>query len=164
MSNVGPLLGDGLVRLRSSSAAAQLAECEGALLLFQSAAVSTAVFGAIKHFATEGHPVFMDIRNLAQWLDVNLVVANVASSPSVKQRMRADLRVISESPLTAGFKVGQIMPRASQANTLLVVSDIDAPPRLEMLAVTPDGRPGLVRLRIGKGYVAAADRMLTVLT
>lgn len=59
---------------------------------------------------------------------------------------------------TAGFTAGQIMPRASfPEGTLWVLPKGLRRPDLDILAVAPNGEPGIVQLRIGKGHVAAAD-------
>lgn len=59
---------------------------------------------------------------------------------------------------TAGFNPGQIMPRASFPDgNLWGLSKGLKRPDLDILAVAPNGEPGIVQLRIGKGHVAAAD-------
>ena len=158
LANLRLLLGDGLTQLRDATAASQLRECAGALVLVRSQAMPEATFGAIAQFAAGGRPVFMDIRNFGQWRGIRIAPGvKAASSTSVAAQMGSGLRLVKESDVTAGFTVGQTIPRSSSNGTLCVLPDIPSGSALEALAVAPNGAAGLVRLRIGKGTVVAAD-------
>ena len=77
-----------------------------------------------------------------------------AGSPA---RVAGEGELLAPRP-TSGFRPGQIMPRASFPDgNLWVLSKGLKGPDLDILAVAPNGEPGIVQLRIGKGYVAAAD-------
>ena len=82
----------------------------------------------------------------------------IKASPSWRSRMTAGLRVVKESRAAAGFAVDQVMPRASYPGGTLHALPRDCSiPKLEVLAVTPTGLPGLVRLPVGRGFVVAGD-------
>ena len=77
---------------------------------------------------------------------------------AMRQSMLNGLRVVTESQVTTGFSVGQIMPRASHpAGLLRLLPKGLSKPGMEVLAVGPGDRPGIVRLPVGKGTVVAAD-------
>ena len=77
-------------------------------------------------------------------------------------RSEAEGRGGAESSLapnpTAGFAPNQIMPRASfpDGNLWALPKDFKRP-GLQVLAVTPDGHPGIVQLKVGEGTIVAAD-------
>jgi len=86
------------------------------------------------------------------------VVVGAVEKQSGDKLMLAGLRVVKTSEASAGFAVGQIMPRASWPDgKLLVLPAGFARPGLEVLAVGPHEEPGLVRLALGQGVVTAAD-------
>ena len=160
LENLKILFAEGLVRLTPEKAGEQLADCASALVLFGSEEVPESALDAVERFASRGGPVFMDIRNFAQWQAVQ--TARVSVKPegggSPQAEMTAGLRVVKASETTAGFEVGQIIPRASHPQgELLVLPEEVSKPGLEVLAVGPGGEPGLVRLPIGESFVAAAD-------
>ena len=81
-----------------------------------------------------------------------------APRSSTRHSMLSGLRVIAESQVAAGFRAGQLMPRASHPAGLVRLLPKDfSKAGMEVLAVGPDGRPGVVRLPVGKGTVVAAD-------
>ncbi len=165
--NVAILLGDGLVPLNPGTIGKQLADCEGVVVLAASDSLGLPQLEAAAQAARQGKPVFMDLRSFARWLKIEAAAVSVrspadASAPSkavstVDKQMAAGLRVVKESPLTEGFRVGQIIPRADADGNLLALTGLPARADLEVLAVTPDGRPGLVAKSCGKGMVVAAD-------
>ncbi len=154
------LFADGLIRVDPKSADRQLADCAGALILFESCPVPQPVLKAIEQFADGGRPVFMDIRNFAQWqgTEASAVCLKVEGGQSLDNRMATGLRLVKESRPTAGFTLGQIMPRAGYpSGELCLLPKGFSKPGLETLAVGPNERPGLVQMPIGKGIVVAAD-------
>jgi len=154
------LFADGLIRVAPESADRQLADCLGALVLFESCEVPQSVLKAVEQFAGAGKPVFMDIRNFAQWqgTKASAVCLKVEDGRLLENQMAAGLRLAKESKSAAGFTVGQTMPRAGYpSGELLLLPKGFAKPGLEVLAVGPDERPGLVRMPVGKGAVVAAD-------
>ena len=158
-TNLQTLFADGLVHLNPENPAKQLADCEGALVLFEED-VPTDSLDAVVQFADRGGRVFMDIRNFAQWQAVEATRVSMRSEQgnSPQAAMAAGLRVVKASEATAGFEVGQIMPRASHPECeLLVLPKGFSKPRLEVLAVAPNGAAGLVRMPVGRGAVVAAD-------
>jgi len=160
LTNLTTLFADGLVRVTSENAAKQLADCNGALVLFDSEDVPVASLEAAGQFAADGGRVFMDIRNFAQWQAVEATCMSMKSGndASLQAAMTAGLQAIKASETTAGFEVGQIMPRASHPDgELFVLPEGLSKPGLEVLAVGPNGSPGLVRMSVGRGRVVAAD-------
>ncbi len=160
LANLKKLFADGLVRLAPEDVTEQLADCDGALILCETANVPAAPLDAVVRFADGGGCVFMDIRNFARWQAVEATRASVRSERggSPQAAMGAGLRVVKESEATAGFKVGQIMPRASHPDgQLFVLPEGFSKPGLKVLAVGPDGAMGLVRMTVGQGAVTAAD-------
>ena len=136
-----------------------LREAAGALVLYEGT-VPASVWPALEGFARGGGRVFMDMRAFSQSQGAQAVAAGVGevASPSLETRMAAGLRVVRTSDATAGFEVGQIMPRAGWPDgKLFVLPAAFTLPGLEVLAVTPNGLPGLVRLVVGKGAVTACD-------
>lgn len=165
--NVAILLGDGLVLLKPATIDQQLAECAGAVVLVRSESIGANELEAVARAAQLGKPVFMDLRNFARWRKIEAAPVPVSSpagaakpdktvSPVARQ-MATGLRVVKESPLTQGFRIGQIIPRAGADGKLLALTRLPDERDLEVLAVTPDGRPGLVAKSYGKGLVVAAD-------
>lgn len=165
--NVAILLGDGLVLLKPGTIERQLAECAGAAVLARSESIGASELEAVAKAAQQGKPVFMDLRNFARWRKIeaaSVPVGSLAGSAKadppvspVARQMAAGLRVVKESPLTQGFRIGQIIPRAGADGKLMALARLPEDPGLDVLAVTPDGRPGLVATSYGKGMVAAAD-------
>lgn len=150
------LFEDGLVRLRPEDS---FDRCHAALILFQGS-VPPSGLQAAEQFAQHGGRVFMDLRNFAQWqkTEATAVVVGAVQKQPVEKQMLAGLRVVKTSEATAGFAVGQIMPRAGWPDGKLFVLPAGvARPGLEVLAVGPREEPGLVRLAIGQGSVTAAD-------
>lgn len=164
--NVAILLGDGLVLLKPATIDKQLADCAGAVVLARSESIGVSELEAVAKAAQQGKPVFMDLRNFARWCKIEAAPVP-ASSPGgakadksvspVARQMAAGLRVVKESPLTQGFRIGQIIPRAGVDGKLWALTRLPDERDLEVLAVTPDGRPGLVAKSCGKGVVVAAD-------
>ncbi|MEW6357263.1 MAG: M14 family zinc carboxypeptidase [Planctomycetota bacterium] len=161
--NLKVLLGDGLVPVREGAAEKQLSDCAGAAVLWKSDVLPKALLDAVVRFAEEGHPVFMDIRNLAQWRGIKTV--SIAIGPTdekpeklpVEERMAIGLRVVKESDATSGFAEGQTIPRMGADGTLLVIPKGAQVDGMEILAVGPGGEAGLVRMASGKGSVVASD-------
>ena len=154
------LFADGLVHVDSEDAAGQLADCAGALVLFDSQPAPQAALGAVERFAGQGGRVFMDVRSFAAWqgVEASRVSVRWEEGRSPQAEMRAGLRVVKPSQATAGFEPGQIIPRASHPDgELLALPKGFSKPGLEVLAVTTDGAPGLVRASVGQGEVIAAD-------
>jgi len=156
MGELRVLFEDGLVRLPPEE---PLDACQAVLMLFEGG-VPRAAFAAVERFAQRGGRVFMDLRNFAQWQKaeaVSVVVGPVEKQPEEK-RMLAGLRVVKTAEATAGFEVGQIMPRASwPEGKLMLLPAGFSRPGLEVLAVGPNEEPGLVRMTVGQGAVTAAD-------
>ncbi len=160
VASLNVLFGEGLVRLDAETGGRGLAECDAALVLFGSQTPPKDAMSEIERFANRGGPVFMDIRNFAQWQSTEAVAVSVRTgdADSLSARMATGPRVVKESRLTAGFVEGQTMPRASHpSGQLMVLPKGFSQPGLEVLAVAPGGEPGLVRLTQGKGFVVAAD-------
>ena len=160
LANLQTILADGLVRLTSENATKQLADCDGALVLFEAGDVPAASLDAVVQFANGGGRVFMDIRNFARWQAVEATRMSMRSEEgsSSQAAMATGLRVVKASEATAGFEVGQIMPRASHPEGELFVLPNDfSKSGLEVLAVAPKGAAGLVRMPVGRGAVIAAD-------
>ncbi len=154
------LFADGLVVIDPAEAAAQLADCAGALVLYRSGSAPQAVREAVAGFASEGGRVFLDVRSFAPWHGVEATPTSVRwdEGETLRAAMAAGLRVVKRSRATAGFEPGQVMPRASHPEgNLFVLPEGPAIPGLEVLAVAPDGSPGLVRMPVGRGQVVAAD-------
>ena len=154
------LFAEGLVCLDAKAAGRGLDECDAALLLFGSETVPEDALDQIERFAKGGGPVFMDVRNFAQWQSTpaSLVSVKRDDADSLESRMASGLQVVKASAATAGFTEGQVMPRASHpSGQLMVLPKEFSLPGLEVLAVSPGGEPGLVRLALGKGFVVAAD-------
>ena len=154
------LFAEGLVRLDAEAGGRGLDECDAALVLFGSGPVPKDALGEIERFANGGGPVFMDVRNFAQWQSTQAALVSVKrdDSDSLESRMASGLSVVKASDVTAGFAEGQVMPRASHpSGQLMVLPKEFSPDRLEVLAVAPGGEPGLVRLSQGRGFVVAAD-------
>lgn len=150
------LFEDGLVRLKPGDS---LDACQAALVLFEKS-VPQPVFQAAEPFAQRGGRVFMDLRNFAQWQKATAtpVIVGAVEKQPVEKRMLAGLRVVKTSEATAGFAVGQIMPRASWPEGKLVLLPAGfSRPGLEVLAVGPNDEPGLVRMAVGQGSVTATD-------
>ena len=159
LANLQTLFADGLVHVTPENPAKQLAECDGALVLFEED-VPAASLDAIVQFADRGGRVFMDIRSFAQWqaVEASRASTKMEQGNSPQAAMAAGLRVVKASEATAGFEVGQIMPRASHPEGELFVLPNDfSKSGLEVLAVAPKGAAGLVRMPVGRGAVIAAD-------
>lgn len=151
------LFGDGLKRAAPEPAALQ--GSAGALALYEGS-VPPALGPALEAFARGGGRVFMDMRAFARSRGAEAAAASVGDvkSPSLATRMQAGLRVLRASDVTAGFAVGQIMPRAGWPDgKLFVLPPGLAIPGLEVLAVAPGGEAGLVRLAVGAGSITACD-------
>jgi len=160
LRNLETLFTDGLVRTTPDNAVKQLAECDGALVLFEAEHVPAALLEAAEQFADRGGRLFMEIRNFSQWQAVKATRMSMKTGEggSLQVAMNAGLRVIKASEATAGFEVGQIIPRASHPDCeLFVLPEGFSKPGLEVLAVGPDESPGLVRMSVGRGCVIAAD-------
>lgn len=152
------LFEDGLTRLESGESAA-LKDCTGALVLYEGD-VPDATWPSLIDFARGGGRVFMDIRAFARCLgaEAEAVEVGKVEGQSLAARMAAGLRVVKESEATAGFALGQVMPRASWPDgKLMVLPTGFAAAGLEVLAVAPGERPGLVRLAVGEGSITACD-------
>ena len=139
--------------------AAALQGAQGALVLHEGD-VPASTWHLLVGFARDGGRVFMDIRAFARCHGVESGAVEVGGGQgrSLADRMAAGLRVVQASDATAGFAVGQIMPRASWPEGKLHVLPADFTlPGLEVLAVAPGDRPGLVQLAVGQGSIAACD-------
>jgi zinc carboxypeptidase len=162
LANLKTLFEDGLVQV-ALDAPSGIADVEGILILFEGEEVPATVCLTANAFAQSGGRVFMDIRNFAQWQAAQAVQVNVGTvdKASVEAKMQAGLRITSHRSVpnpTAGFQGNQIMPRASfpDGNLWALPKDFKRP-GLQVLALTPDGHPGIVQLKVGKGTVVAAD-------
>lgn len=156
MGELKVLFEDGLVRLQPEE---PLDACQAALVLFEGH-VPPAAFSAVERFAQRGGRVFMDLRSFAQWqkAEATPVAVGPVDKQPVEKQMLAGLRVVKAADATAGFEVGQIMPRASwPEGKLMVLPAGFSCPGLEVLAVGPNEEPGLVRMTVGQGAVTAAD-------
>jgi hypothetical protein len=154
------LFAETLLRVDPQEGSDQLADCARALVLFQSEPVPPSALDAAEQLASRGGRVFMDLRNFAQWQRASAVPVKVspADAGSAEAQMGAGIRVVEASEITAGFEADQIIPRAGYpTGELLMLSEGFELADLDVLAVGPDGEPGLVRLGIGRGFVVAAD-------
>ena len=154
------LFEEGLI-LNTKDPAAALSNAAGALVLYQGN-LPSALVPELNRFAQAGGRVFMDMRAFARSRGVEARMAEVggvAAGLSWQARMAAGLRVVKEGDATAGFRLGQIMPRAGWPDGKLAVlpSESSAWPGIEVLAVAPGGEPGLVRQPVGKGAITACD-------
>ena len=160
LNDLKTLFEDGLTRPVDGELAAPLADATGLLVLYEGREVPASVFATAERYARSGGRVFMDMRNFAQWQRTEPVQAKVGSGAkaTVEAQMEVGLHVVAASPVTAGFEVDQIMPRASYPEgTLWTLPKGFGLPGMEVLAVTSDGDPGIVQLKIGKGVIVAAD-------
>jgi hypothetical protein len=152
------VLFEGLTAADSARAEA-LRDAVGALVLYEGG-VPDGTWQSLAEFARGGGRVFMDIRSFARCHGAEAVAVEVGSveSQPLGARMAAGLRVVTASDATAGFAVGQVMPRASWPDGKLFVLPADFTlPGLEVLAVAPEERPGLVQLIVGEGSITACD-------
>ena len=152
------VLFEGLVPMASNDAG-NLGDMAGAVVLYD-AAVPADVVKAVAEYARGGGRVFMDIRNFARIHGAEAVAVDVGAveKQPIEKQMAAGLRVVQATDVTAGFHVGQVMPRASWPDgKLLVLPAGFSRPGLEVLAVAPGGEAGLVRLPTGQGSIAACD-------
>ena len=136
-----------------------LREAAGALVLVEGD-VPAAAWKALIEFARGGGRVFMDVRTFARGHGVEAVTVEVGpvEGQPLETRMAAGLRVARQADATAGFEIGQTMPRARWPDgKLLVLPTNFALAGLEVLATAPGGHPGLVRLAVGDGAVTACD-------
>ncbi len=152
------LFEEGLTPIRPDGAT-NLRECAGALVLYESE-VPRSVVKMVADFARDGGRVFMDIRGFARAHGAEALLVEVGSleKKPLETQMATGLRVVAADDATAGFEVGQVMPRAGwPAGKLFVLPAGFSPARLKVLAVAPGGEPGLVRLATGKGSIVACD-------
>lgn len=157
IKNARTLFGAGLVKAGDDPASA-LADAEGALALYEG--VPPGVWLALKGFAEKGGRVFMDIRAFAAAHGVEAVAVKVGdpASKNLQAVMRSGLTVLRSDDATAGFAVGQVMPRMGwPAGNLFMLPTGFSLAGLEILAEGPGGEPGLVKLAVGKGRVTACD-------
>ena len=157
IKNARTLFGAGLVKAGDDPASA-LADAEGALALYEG--VPPGVWLALKGFAEKGGRVFMDIRAFAAAHGVEAVAVKVGdpASKNLQSVMRSGLTVLRSDDATAGFAVGQVMPRMGwPAGNLFMLPTGFSLAGLEILAEGPGGEPGLVKLAVGKGRVTACD-------
>ena len=152
------LFEEGLLRLELAPAALS-GDFAGALALF-AGDVPESLWGELSAFAARGGRVFMDLQAFARCHGRAAVAAEFGTMDRrpLPERMQAGLRVAREAAATAGFAVGQTMPRCSWPDGKLLVLPADfALPGLEILAVDPDGRAGMVQIGIGQGTIVACD-------
>lgn len=152
------VLFEGLVQVAPSDTTA-LEDMAGALVLYDGAVPATVV-KAVAEYARGGGRVFMDIRNFARIHGAEAVAVDVGAveKQPIEKQMAAGLRVVKATDETAGFQIGQIMPRSSWPDGKLMVLPAGfLRPALEVLAVAPGGEAGLVRLPAGRGMVVACD-------
>jgi hypothetical protein len=156
---------EGSVRVVAAEDAEQsLRDAAGAIVLFQQERVPTGILDEVAGYAEAGGAVFMEVRNFAAWQGTKTEFAPVdfrqdrGEKPTVEQRMQAGLRVRKASPITGGFAPGQIMPRASdpEGRLHLLPAGFSAE-SLDVVAVGPKGRAGMVRMSLGRGQIVAAD-------
>jgi len=167
LENVKLLLAEGLVELGETTLGRQLADCAGAVVLSRAGTIGPSVQDALAEFARRGGAVFVDLRAFAAWRSIPTATASVAWPPegepatetlsAPRRQMLTGLRVSRASPITAGFEPGQIIPYSGKDGKLLVLDTLRTPEDVEVLAAAPDGRPGVVRLAVGRGQVAAPD-------
>ena len=112
IKRVRTLFEDGLTRVESDHNE-ELKKAVGALVLYDGE-LPPLLPAALDVFTRNGGRVFMDIRAFARSRGTEAVSVNVgpAKAKSLKDRMTAGLRVVRIADATAGFKKGQIMPRA----------------------------------------------------
>ncbi len=149
---------EGLTSADSTTSEA-LRDAVGALVLYEGD-VPDGIWQSLAAFARGGGRVFMDIRAFARCYGAEAVAVEIGpvEGQPLQSRMATGLRVVQASDATAGFEVGQVMPRASWPDgKLFVLPEGFALPGLEVLAVAPDERPGLVRLAVGEGSITACD-------
>ena len=152
------LFEEGLTTI-GTSGGEDLRDCAGAVVLYE-AEIPQRVVKMVADFARAGGRVFMDIRGFARAQGAEAAPVEVGSleKEPLETQMTAGLRVVQVDDATAGFAVGQVMPRAGwPAGTLFALPSGFSRPGLEVLAVAPGGEPGLVRLATGKGFIVACD-------
>lgn len=166
LQNLRLLLGTGWVELSEAELPGQLIQCEGAVVIRREGSLSVAAVEALTAFAQRGGRVFADLRAWAAWQGLPTAEASLdapagcdapADSSPVYRQMQTGLRVSAESPVTAGFLPGQIVPYAGKGGRILALGDGWPAGSMEVLAVAPGGRPALVRQAIGQGQIVAAD-------
>jgi hypothetical protein len=166
--SVKTLLGNGLVEVKGDSLAADLAKCEGAVVLLQSGQVTPQAMEPLAAFVRQGRSVFMDLRAFAAWQGLSLAdcrliapakkgEGNPTNNAALRQ-MQVGLTVVKGTPITAGFLVGQIVPYAGPKGQLKVLASLPPDKAIDVLA-TADGKPALVQMRLGKGRIVAADTL-----
>ena len=160
LADLRTLFEDGLLPLATEKATSVPTDATGMLVLYGEDDTPSIVCQAAERFARDGGRVFMDIRSFAQLHEAKAARVNVGQvqKKPVAEQMKAGLRVVTESTITAGFQVGQVMPRAAfEDGSLMVLPKGFQCPDLEVLAVAPSGEAGLVRRKIGRGFIVAAD-------
>ena len=160
LASLKTLFEEGLVQRAPGEAASAPADAAGMLVLYTAREVPAAVCEAVRRYASSGGHVFMDIRSFARWQGTEAVSVSVGrlKGRPAREQMKAGLRVVVASQVTAGLEVGQVMPRAGFPDGHLMVLPKDFQgDALEVLAVAPEGHAGLVRTKVGRGWVVAAD-------
>ncbi|NLF18336.1 MAG: DUF2817 domain-containing protein, partial [Lentisphaerae bacterium] len=152
------LFEDGLVRVDPEAPGA-FDGAVGALALYDGA-VPSGLWSTVETFAQGGGRVFMDIRAFALCHGTSAVetVVGVADGGTLAQRTATGLTVTQQADATAGFEIGQIMPRARWPDgKLYVLPQGFALPQMTTLATAPGGESGLVSVGAGAGQITACD-------
>jgi len=163
LANVRRLLGRNVTVAAPEAGPAPLAGGTAAVVLVRAGRLPAATVEALAAFAQRGGRVFMDLRAFAAarglYTQTERLTPNATKEKPrsrVARQMATGLRLVRTSPRAAGFQPGQTIPYAGPDGQLLALADTPPAP-LEVLAVTPQGKPGLVRLPLGHGAWMAAD-------
>jgi hypothetical protein len=164
LKNVRTLLADNVSVVGPDRGAAACDGCDAAVVLLRDASLAPAAAEGLGNLARRGGRVFMDLRAWARWQGLDTQREPLASgaasdhkATAVARQMAIGLRVVQASPITSGFTAGQIVPYAGPEGQLLALAHTPLPSGLETLAVTPSGKPALVRMALGRGQLVAAD-------
>lgn len=164
LQNVRTLLGDHRLVLAADSDPAAMRGAGRAVVLLRDAQFSPAAARALEQLARDGGRVFMDLRAFARWQGLRMQTERLMperpagkNTPAVARQMATGLRVVRESPITAGFVPGQTIPYAGPQGELLAIAAPMPNGNVEVLASTPAGLAAVVRWPLGRGQVVAAD-------
>jgi len=159
LESLKTLFEDGLVQPAPGETAVP-ADAAGMLVLYTAGEVPEPVGQTVRRYAGSGGHVFMDMRSFARWQGTRAVSVGVGQLEGrpAREQMKAGLRVVVASQVTAGLEVGHVMPRAGFPDGhLMVLPESFQSDGLEVLAVEPEGHAGLVRTKVGRGWVVGAD-------
>jgi hypothetical protein len=166
LRNVRILLARDVTVAAPGAGDAPLAGCAAAVVLVREGKLPHATAEALEQFARRGGRVLMDLRALAQCRGWRTQAERLAPGVSkekaasrVARQMATGLRVVRASPITAGFQPGQTIPYAGPDGQLLALAETPPAGPTEVLAVTPQGRPALVRLPLERGAWIGVDML-----